>query len=267
MFKTFSLLVFCVASLSAFAFGNQDVVQLLAAGMDEKTVSDAIVNASPATFDTSATGLIALKNAGASPTVIQKVIARQGASNAPVRAARSGDACQIEAVGMEYQAPMRVDGKIIGLPPGKFDISNDINLGSGILTALTFGIASTTGTASLVLPGNRSTNRVGDKMPEFIDLLFMPNHAPEDQFVLLRLTAKDASRTVQVAKASLGLIGSEQKIDYGKNQVAVILEKVEEACTWNSVHYLHFHMKPAAPLAPGEYGLLVGNKFFDFGVD
>lgn len=271
MFKTISACLLFLSSLAAFAFGNQDVVQLLAAGMDEKTVADAITNANPATFDTSANGLIALKNAGASPTIIQKVIVRQGANNAPVRTVSSATdaACQIESVGMADKVPLRVDGKIIGLLPEKYEVSNDADMGSAILSGLTFGIAKTHVSASLVIPGNRALIRISDKTPEFVDVLLLPDRSPDDQVFLVHMTVKDSSRSVQIATVSKNISGTRKRTkDFGQNvQIPMIREKVEELCTWRGVRLLHFRMKPDAPLASGEYGYILGDKIYGFGVD
>lgn len=270
MLKILSLCcVLCLSSFSAFAFGNQDVVQLLAAGMDEKTVADAIVNANPATFDTSATGLIALKNAGASPVVIQKVIARQGAANSPTKVAGSnGGSCQLESGGMPGKAPVRVDDKIVGLISSKYGLENNINMGRGILTALTAGIVGTSGTQAVVLPGNRSATRISDKTPEFIDLFELPDHAPTDRTFILRLTANDATRMAESTPVSIGVTGGKQSTGFPEAiQVPVSVERVGGVCMLNAVPVTQFRMKPSAPLQSGEYALVIGNKIFDFGVD
>lgn len=268
--KFIASIVLSLVSLSALAFGNTDVTQLLAAGMGEDIVLSAIANAAPATFDTSATGLIGLKNAGASPAIIQKIIARQGANNATTAMGSRGNGgpCQLESSNMEYKAPVRADGKIVGLVSNKYDLDNNINIGRAVLTAATRGLVSTTGTQSVVVPGGRAATRISDKTPEFLDLFELPDRAPQDRTFLLRLTAQDASRTVTSTAVSVGVLGGKQTMGFPDDVVVpVSIERVEGICTWNSTPVAHFRMKPSAPLASGEYALFIGNKVFDFGVD
>lgn len=67
----------------AQAMTNEDVVKMLKAGLDEDTISAAVRGTDAAEFDTSADGLIALKQAGVSESVIQEIVTREsGASSA-----------------------------------------------------------------------------------------------------------------------------------------------------------------------------------------
>jgi hypothetical protein len=59
---------------------NEDVIKLTKAGLAEATVVQMIDTSTPA-FDTSANGLIAMKTAGVSDTVIQHVLTKQSANN------------------------------------------------------------------------------------------------------------------------------------------------------------------------------------------
>ncbi len=61
----------------AAPLGNDDVISLLAAGLAEATVLQAIDSADPPMFDTTAAGMIKLKKAGASDAVIQHILARK----------------------------------------------------------------------------------------------------------------------------------------------------------------------------------------------
>jgi outer membrane lipoprotein SlyB len=73
--------------LSAVAMGNEDVIKMVKGGLSESTVLQVIGSAEPG-FDTSADGLIKLKQGGVSDKIIQQVIARQAA--APAAAATPG---------------------------------------------------------------------------------------------------------------------------------------------------------------------------------
>ena len=71
------LLAVPLASLAA-PLTNQDVITLVKGGLGEATILQAIDTSEPA-FDTSATGLVQLKNGGVSDTVIQRILARASA--------------------------------------------------------------------------------------------------------------------------------------------------------------------------------------------
>lgn len=80
----FVALVFEFATIShvvAAPLGNEDVINLLAAGLAEATVLQAIDSADPPMFDTTAAGMIKLKKAGASDAVIQRILARKSGNN------------------------------------------------------------------------------------------------------------------------------------------------------------------------------------------
>lgn len=261
--------VLSLLSFSVFAFGNDDVLKLLAAGFGEDVVLSAISAANPATFDTSAKGLIALKKAGVSTAIIRGIIARQGANNPTSQAApRSGEDCQIEAPGMGYLLPMRASGKIIGLKPETPERSTDINGGSVIANIFTLGIAEVKGGTSLKIPGNRAPIRITDRTPEFLDLFFPPQSDPEKTSLLVHMTVNEHSRSVHLVSAAYSITGSHGHEDLGKGVlVPLTLEKVADLCLWEGKHYTHYKLKPSAPLTPGEYGFLINNKVFDFGVD
>jgi|GEM_PF-3371383 len=271
MSKFLSFLILCLLSLSAQAFGNEDVVQLLTAGMEEDVVLNAIGNANPTTFDTSATGLIALKKAGASSAIIQKVIVRQGAASAPNTSAMgmNGGDCRFESGGMEGRTPLRADGKLIGLKSQRPGKSTNVNVGSAFANVLTLGLATAKASSSLEVPGAHATTRIADKMPEFLDLMLLPGYPSDDLVVLVRMTVKGDVRTVQVMSGESSLGGGDKAhADYGPNtRIAVITEKVTDLCTWHGTRFSQYRMRPAVALEPGEYALLFANKVIDFGVD
>ena len=71
-----------VAPFIAHAMTNDDVVKMHKAGLDESTISAAVRGTDSAEFDTSADGLIALKQAGIPESVIQEIVTRKsGASS------------------------------------------------------------------------------------------------------------------------------------------------------------------------------------------
>lgn len=257
--------------LSALAFGNEDVMQLLAAGMSEEIVLKAINTASPASFDTSAKGLIALKKAGASDVVIQQVIARQSEGRrveTNSSSARGGGRCALEAPEFEHTLSIRAGGRIVPLTARDPGVVNDLDGMSAVAHFLTFGIAKAKGSVSMSLAGERATTRTADRVPELLDVLAPLTASPEKVAFLVRLTAKDNRRTVQLAEAEIGLASSSTQVEIGGNaRVPLVVERVAETCAWKGQQFSHYRMKPSVPLAPGEYGALLGDKIFDFAVD
>lgn len=75
--------VLLAVPLSVAAMGNDDVIKMVKGGLSEATVLQVVSNAEPG-FDTSADGLIRLKQGGVSDKIIQQVIARQSAAPAAV---------------------------------------------------------------------------------------------------------------------------------------------------------------------------------------
>jgi len=78
------LSVICSAQVSK-PLGNDDVRQMIAAGMSDDFIV-AVIRSRPCEFDTSVDALIDLKNAKASETVIQAMLARSTAVSSPVQA-------------------------------------------------------------------------------------------------------------------------------------------------------------------------------------
>lgn len=64
----------------AGAMTNEDIVNMMKAGLDESTISAAVRGSESAEFDTSADGLIALKQAGVPEGVIKEILARKNGS-------------------------------------------------------------------------------------------------------------------------------------------------------------------------------------------
>jgi hypothetical protein len=74
-----ALVAVCFSAVVASAMNNTDVIKMVKAELDDDTVILAINAAKTAEFDTSANGLVELKNKGVSQNVIQAVLKKQGA--------------------------------------------------------------------------------------------------------------------------------------------------------------------------------------------
>ena len=80
------MLSFCSFLLAQQAMNNDSVIKLLKAGLSDDLIVMTI-NSSPGTYDTSANGLIALKNAGAGAKIIAAVVLKSAGSTKTLPAA------------------------------------------------------------------------------------------------------------------------------------------------------------------------------------
>ncbi len=99
-----------LTAMAALAVNNADVVKMTKAGLDEATITAAVRGASPAEFDTSADGLVKLKQAGVSEGVIQAMIAKQsGGSSASSGSSGSSGTIKYKNVEDSKVLPPMVD--------------------------------------------------------------------------------------------------------------------------------------------------------------
>lgn len=86
---TIAMVLLAPLAAAAAPMTNDDVIRLVRGGLGEATVLQAIDSSAPA-FDTSADGLIRLKQGGVSDTVIQRILSK--GSSAPIAAPASAPA-------------------------------------------------------------------------------------------------------------------------------------------------------------------------------
>lgn len=84
----FGLIAFAISAAIAAAMNNADVIKMVKAELDDDTIILAINAAKDPKFDTSADGLVELKNKGVSQTVIQAVVKTAKSLPRPPSAAR-----------------------------------------------------------------------------------------------------------------------------------------------------------------------------------
>jgi len=103
-------LAFCSFVTAQQALNNDSIIKMVKAGLSDDLIITTI-NASPATFDTSTDGLIALKSAGVSDKVVAAMVTKSAAPAAapaaplppPSPAAASGLPAGIDEVGVYYR--------------------------------------------------------------------------------------------------------------------------------------------------------------------
>ena len=264
--------------VAAFAssFGNEDVVRLLRAGLAEATILQAIETTKAPKFDTSASGLIQLKQAGASDAILQRIIARQTDSSDSAKRestpSPAGANCQIEAPGEGLFA--RADNTLVRLRYQLVSVEHKRNAGSLVGNVFSFGAVPVKVSAVVRLDGGRADVRLRDRAPVFLDFLFPIGRAAVDTMVpLLRLTPSDNGRVVEVARGE-GTVWTGAKAEDVAQQtrIPVTLQLLSEDCAALGKRWSHYRMKPATELEPGEYAFMqnVDGKsvrLFDFGID
>ena len=104
-----------LSALSAWAVNNADIIKMTKAGLDEATVTAAVRGAAPAEFDTSADGLVKLKQSGVSEAVIQAMIAKQSGGASP-NAGNTGSGAAIKYKNVE---DAKVLPPVVDVVPGK----------------------------------------------------------------------------------------------------------------------------------------------------
>lgn len=260
-----ALLFAASVCISAGPMKNDDVIKLVRAGMAENLILSTI-DASETQFDTTADALIKMKEARVPDTIIQRMILKKTASAKPPDPAK-GPACLLSA-SEELQAIM--DGsKQVNLTYRMADIDEDISAGSSIANALTLGIAPEQGTVAARISGSRASNRIKSKTPVFPDLATTEGQSPEDVFALVKLAVIGNDRILIIGEASSSLFGgykSRTKFREG-TQIPLRLDKIQSNCAYKDLVLNIYRGVPLSPLAPGEYALLYGENFYDFGVD
>jgi len=285
--KRYMLVIF-FAFLFAFAaidcalaapLGNDDVIGLLRAGLSEATVLQAIDSADPPQFDTTATGLISLKKAGASDAVIQRVLARQSGKQPQANAVAasrlsnpsSGGECVSEVPSAEMLY-IRASDKLVQLPYQSIKMEIEDNALAAVLTA---GIVSAKARVRARLDGTRANVRIHDKTPVFLDMLYPVGlRDVEKLFYLMRFEIQSNSRVVEMAQTEGGIwSGVDVKDVASKARIPVAAELVSEQCIYNGKPFAQYRIRPAIPLEPGEYAYIevtqggLAARVFDFGVD
>lgn len=265
----FAFLLFAVAAApfaGAAPMTNGDVINLAKAGMSEAVILSAIDVSEPH-FDTSAQALVDLKKAGVSEAVIERMIARKsGHAAGPQQAGKHGP-CKLAA--SEELQPVMDGTRQVNLGYREADIDEDISAGSTIANVFTLGVAPAKGTLSARVSGKSSRHRIRSKTPIFLDLGTLEGQSPEDAFALVRLEVKGSDRILVIGETSASLFGGYRDKAKFKDgtQVPLKLEKVQENCTFKGETLTIYRGVPTTPLAPGEYALLYGERFYDFAID
>jgi hypothetical protein len=225
---------------------NESVVTMVRAGLPEAVVITKI-RCTPTRFDLTTEGLVALKQAGVPDPVLEVMVGappRPGAVPAPIRPCPS-------------PPPATAAGPPAGLAgmPGLMlyhaqgEQLRELQPMTGTIesTFTPFFVKQ-----ELVIPSRRSSYRTTDRQPVFR----AANYPPEALLVRLRPGGRD-DRNLKVV--NLPPFGG--TMAYGPDAEAVVPTVAErDVDGW-------LRVRPAAALAPGEYGFVLGMRIWDFAVD
>lgn len=253
----------------AASMDNAEVVKMLKAGLPEAVILQAIQASDSPAFDTTAGGLIALKESGATPAVLQAVLSRQSASGQAPKVAAAGAStldCKIEAPDPGFQI-MRASGSLQRMTYQT--PSADRAAGGRLGNVFSFGISKVKVTTFLRIEKDKAALRIRDSRPEFLDLFAPIGAAPGDFMAVIKFLSKDNARFIPIGSSSANTFGSK---DSGfrlpdEVRVPVTNDLVSDRCQFDGKVWAHYRIRPTSPMEPGEYALLAGAKFYDFGID
>ena len=269
-------LVICPFLIAQQGMNNDGVIKLVKAGLSDDLIISTI-NASTASFDTSADGLIALKGAGVSDKVVAAIVTKATAPSpaaAPVTpppaAAADPDNPDSPHDPGVYLMVSTHDGKgkMVLIERAGSSRQKTANMWGA---ALTYGISKAKIKAEI--PGPRATVRTEDKVPVFY-MYFPPtgNLGAADtissptQFALLQLEDHKDHRETTVAKAGFASASA------GNDEKKTISFNTQK------MHSYSYKVTPGSNLKSGEYAFIASTGgggaagatavvVFDFGID
>lgn len=218
---------------------NAEVVKLVKAGLPESVIIQKI-RTSGRNFDTSTDGLIALKQQGVPDKVIEAMLApATTTADAPAPPAASADPRIAHLMGTDSRPLKPV-------------------LGNMEVKVHPFGGSR----QEVVLQDNRAQYRIAQPDPVFLSA------SADHQWVLVRLKPGKRDRNLPMSKNSGWWSYGGHTFRHGVDPKYAIKLATEPAPNGG------VQIKPAEPLAPGEYGFVAAtrgqlnlNEVFDFGVD
>lgn len=263
MFFAFFLCLSCGAWANTMT--NDDVIKLVRAGLSEAVILQTIDAASPGSFDTTANGLITLKQAGTTDAVVGRMVSKKTGGSATTTTA--GGACKL-ASGDDNLLAIMDGARQLNIGYRVAEMEADVSAGSTLANVFTLGIVSEKGKYSAVVGGSASGNRIKSRQPVFPDLIAPTGQQADDTFYLVTLTPKGGRRAVVVGEASGGLFGYKENMQFPPGtQFKLNLKKLQDSCTIKGDKYVVYEGTPATPLPPGEYAIMYGDHFYDFAVE
>lgn len=272
---------------------NDDVVQMVKAGLDAETVVKAI-QANDSAFDTSVQGLLALKSTGIDKPIIDAMLEAQRGKNqsrqssastnpaapvgsnggAPPAPGAVGSRSSLDASQNPAPWPKEIEGmeKEVGIyykQDGRFSVLYGrpvvaSQTGGFLKSSLTMGMSKIRSKGEV--PGKHAQLQVPTRQPDFY--FYMAEGQTPDDFVVVKMEEKGDRREFQVGSFGGASGGASSGLELHKVS-QVIIERV--------VPHV-YRVRPEKELQDGEYGFLGsfmmltagmaggGEKVYDFGV-
>lgn len=210
---------------------NADVIALVKAGLDDSTVVAKIRQSGRSGFDTSVEGLIALKKAGVSKTVIDAMLGGPAFDGRPGAQTTNSSKTDVQLITVDGEHDLQsLEGE-----------GSATYIGVGFLTWLNFD-------------SSHATVRIKD--PGFV-LRVRSGQRPDSRLYIVKAESNDSDRSVKMGRSRMfsATAGTTPDRDW-----TVSYDSVEEAeGVWK--------LTPRKPVEKGEYGLLRGTELFDFAVE
>jgi hypothetical protein len=263
------------AKTTTAAIGNEDVVKMVKAGLDEAVVIAAIRKAKATRFIVTPEALVSLKNGGVSNGIIAAMLDPSSPPPAPAAAFHKGGSPDPDDPMAPHESGIYFDSgterpRLVALESSAFAQTKS---GGLFKSAMTMGIKKMNWKAVLRVP--RASRRLsGSKTATFYFYFDQKSSSlgagagaatSPNEFVLARMEAKKDSRELIVGQ--LGAFGN----NMGPRSQDMIQFKVEPLAPGS------YRVTPTETLKPGEYCFfptaggsmmgLGGGRLFDFGVD
>jgi hypothetical protein len=258
-----SLALVCSLGAQAAPMTNADLVKLIKSGLGEALILQSIDGAEPR-FDTSADGLIQLKEAGASDAIIQRVLrAKAPAPQASIPGGQCVFRSSYNHIGIEDGA------RFLDVGFQQASLESSISAGSAVLNLFTAGLTPVSGKSYAVIDGARAEHRVRERKPVFVDLNADRGLRPGDLIKLVRFDVVKDKRTVPVAEASESLFTSDEKIAFPSEKLVPLrFEMTVRDCQLEGKAMSVYKATLVEPLVPGEYAIAYGEgSYYAFGID
>lgn len=267
-------LLLCILATAAFTqnkpLTNADVIEMIQGGLSESTIVLSIQRSSN-TFDTSPKGLIALKKAGATQKVLDAMMGAPGSSAQPIQNSPTPVVPSSTSPPFTHDNPyakpepatvftlkhlVMVDGN--KKTPLKQSPQSGARTGTNPLTFVPgFGLFAK-GKIAFKFEGARADIRTSNPKVEF-EVTVPADVKVEAMIKFVRMQQKDNRREVQIGRS--GIIGGST----GFRPEDLVSMAFKEIGT--SPLGLVYRATPISTFAPGEYALVNGTTYLDFGID
>lgn len=220
---------------------NKDVIKLAKLGLGDDVVIAKIKQAPDVLFDLSTDGLVQLKQAGVSGSIIAAMLER----TTPKAVSTLPSSSEIAAGDQREDVRIILGDKEVRLPSNRGDLSAT-GFWPVVFTFLDY-------------PGLRARTRITNARPS---LVVRSEHDPKGYYYLAKLDVNDEednNRSLKIEQKASGFTATTRVVPAGRWHVEYEA-KERSPGLWQ--------ITPTRDLEPGEYGMVVpGGILYEFGVD